>query len=133
MIDIDAIITDTKRVQTVALGGENLVAPLIRVRIPPIVRSFTRDGPAGCRRQGPPCHARKRVRLRRRRLRKPDGKRHPQIRADRVSSVLAGEWDGSGEPIASRQAQRACPPAQVVKVARFVGSTVGAAGRLGVG
>jgi hypothetical protein len=59
--------------------------------------------------------------------------RHPQIRADRVSSVLAGDWDGSGESIASRQAQRACPPAHVVKVTRFVGSTVGAAGRLGVG
>jgi hypothetical protein len=36
--------------------------------------------------------------------------------------VLCWDWDGSGEPIASRQAQRACPWAHVVKVARFVGS-----------
>jgi hypothetical protein len=42
----------------------------------------------------------------------------------------------SGEPIASQQAQRACPRAhvvKVVKVARLVGGAVRAAGRLGVG
>jgi hypothetical protein len=37
------------------------------------------------------------------------------------------------EPIASQQAQRACPRAHVVKVVRLVGGAVRAAGRLGVG
>ena len=47
MVDVDAIVTDTKRVQAVALRGEVFVALLIRVRIPPVVRSSTSDGTHG--------------------------------------------------------------------------------------
>ena len=48
---VDAIITDTERVQTFALGGEIFVALLIRVRIPLVVRPSTCDGVTGGTRQ----------------------------------------------------------------------------------
>jgi hypothetical protein len=35
-----------------------------------------------------------------------DGQRHPQVRADRISSALAGDWARSREQISSRQTQR---------------------------
>ena len=41
--------------------------------------------------------------------------------------MLAGDGDGSGEPISSRQTQRDLSRTHVVKVARFVGSAVRAA------
>jgi hypothetical protein len=49
----------------------------------------------------------------------------------RKFSVLAGTGMDHGEPIANQQAQRACPRAHVVKVARFVRSAVRSAGRRG--
>ncbi|MDF2745944.1 MAG: hypothetical protein K0S98_228 [Propionibacteriaceae bacterium] len=62
VVDVDAVAADPERVQAVALGGEILFALLIRVRIPPVVRSFPCRDAAGGHSQAPPRHGRKRAR-----------------------------------------------------------------------
>ena len=62
VVDVDAIVANPERVQPVALGGEILFALLIRVRIPPVVRSFPCRDAAGGHSQAPPRHGRKRAR-----------------------------------------------------------------------